>query len=119
MTPQAIYGNKLACFLMKIFWGVTYTGLGPFGAITFDALKKLDMRDEDFGWTIEMQIKAVEHGLKIKEVPVNYRRRIGKSKISGTLKGTFLAGEKILRTIFKYKFFQRKQRSQSIPTKII
>lgn len=119
MTPQAFYGNKLACFLMKLFWGVTYTDLGPFRAITYDALKKIDMRDEDFGWTIEMQIKAVEHGLKIKEVPVNYRRRIGKSKISGTIKGAILAGEKILRTIFKYKYFRNTERSRTLPTKYI
>jgi len=104
MTPQAYYGNKLACFLMRLFWGVQYTDLGPFRAIKTEALKKLDMRDKNFGWTIEMQIKAVDQGLKILEVPVDYRCRIGKSKISGTFKGTLLAGEKILRTIFKYKF---------------
>jgi len=103
MTPQALYGNKLACFLMKKFWNYTYTDLGPFRAITFEALKHLDMTDKDFGWTIEMQIKAVENQLKITEVPVDYRKRIGKSKISGTLIGTILAGTKILRTIFKYK----------------
>lgn len=107
MTPQAFYGNKLACFLMKIFWGVNYTDLGPFRAISFSALKKLNMTDCNYGWTIEMQIKAIEHGLRIKEVAVDYRQRIGTSKISGTLKGTILAGEKILRTIFKYKFFVR------------
>jgi len=111
MTPQAHYGNKLACFLMKLFWEASYTDLGPFRAITFQALKQLNMRDQDFGWTIEMQIKAIENNLAITEVPVDYRRRIGKSKISGTLKGTILAGEKILRTIFRYKFF-RKRRSK-------
>jgi len=104
MTPQAFYGNKLACFLMKWFWNVQYSDLGPFRAIKYDALKKLGMVDQNFGWTIEMQIKAVECGLKIKEIPVDYRKRLGKSKISGTLKGTILAGEKILRIIFKYKF---------------
>ncbi len=104
MTPQAHYGNKLACFLMRLFWNARYTDLGPFRAIKYFALKKLKMIDQNFGWTIEMQIKAVEQDLKIKEVPVDYRRRIGKSKISGTVKGTILAGEKILRTIFKYKF---------------
>lgn len=104
MTFQSYWGNKLACFLMKVFWGGGYTDLGPFRAITFAALKKLNMRDQDFGWTIEMQIKAVEYGLKIKEVPVDYRRRIGRSKISGTFKGTILAGKKILTTIFRYKF---------------
>jgi len=108
MTPQAYFGNKLACFLMKIFWNATYTDLGPFRAITFRALKQLHMCDQDFGWTIEMQIKAVVKNLVIKEVPVNYRRRIGKSKISGTLKGTILAGEKILRTIFKYKLIKEQ-----------
>jgi len=107
MTPQAFWGNKLACFLMRIFFKARYTDLGPFRAITFDALKKIGMTDRDYGWTIEMQIKAIEHGLKITEVPVDYRRRIGKSKISGTVKGTFLAGKKILGTIFKYKFLLR------------
>ena len=106
MTPQAHYGNKLACFLMKLFWDASYTDLGPFRAITFRALKQLRMSDQDFGWTIEMQIKAIENNLTITEVPVDYRRRIGKSKISGTLKGTVLAGEKILRTIFKYKLIK-------------
>jgi len=109
MMPQAYFGNKLACFLMKLFWGATYTDLGPFRAITFQALKRLNMSDQDFGWTIEMQIKAIEHNLSVKEVAVDYRRRIGKSKISGTLKGTVLAGEKILRTIFRYKYFQRRK----------
>jgi len=109
MTPQAHYGNKLACFLMKLFWDASYTDLGPFRAITYRALKQLNMRDQDFGWTIEMQIKAIENNLTITEVPVDYRRRIGKSKISGTLKGTILAGEKILRTIFKYKFLNKRR----------
>ncbi len=104
MTPQATYGNILACFLMNLFWGFKYTDLGPFRAISYSALKKLHMCDEDFGWTIEMQIKAIKQNLRIVEVPVDYRKRVGKSKISGTVKGTFLAGEKILRTIFKYKF---------------
>jgi len=113
MTPQAYYGNKLACFLMKLFWNASYTDLGPFRAITFQALKQLNMRDQDFGWTIEMQIKAVENNLMVKEVPVDYRRRIGKSKISGTLTGTILAGEKILRTIFKYKFFRERRPAHS------
>jgi len=107
MTPQAFYGNKLACFLMKLFWNVRYTDLGPFRAISYEGLKKLEMSDPDFGWTIEMQIKAVEKGIRFKEVAVDYRKRIGRSKISGTVKGTILASEKILRTIFKYKFFQR------------
>lgn len=106
MTPQAYWGNKLACFLMKVFWGVHYTDLGPFRAITYPALQQLEMSDRDFGWTIEMQIKAAARGLKVKEVPVDYRRRIGTSKISGTLRGTVLAGRKILWTIFKYRFLK-------------
>jgi len=108
MTPQAFYGNKLACFLMNLFWGYKYTDLGPFRAIKNSELQRLGMVDQDFGWTIEMQIKAVENGLKIKEVPVDYRRRIGKSKISGTISGTILAGKKILGTIFKYKYLRKK-----------
>ena len=110
MTPQAYYGNKLACFLMRLFWNTSYTDLGPFRAITFRGLKELQMSDQDFGWTIEMQIKAMEHNLTVKEVPVDYRRRIGRSKISGTVKGTVLAGAKILGTIFKYRFLRKKKR---------
>ena len=109
MAPQAYYGNKLACFLMKLFWGVSFTDLGPFRAITFAGLKRLDMTDRNFGWTIEMQIRAVEQGLKIKEVPVDYRKRVGRSKISGTFTGTVGAGSKILWTIFKYKFLPPKK----------
>ena len=104
MTPIAYFGNRLACFLIKKFWGVSYTDLGPFRAITLEALRKLNMRDGDFGWTIEMQIKAIWYGLKIKEVPVDYRKRRGHSKISGTLPGILGASKKILWTIFKYKF---------------
>lgn len=117
MTPQATYGNILACFLMKIFWGIRYTDLGPFRAITLRALEQIQMTDRDFGWTIEMQIRAVEEGLRITEIPVNYRRRIGTSKISGTVKGTILAGYKILTTIFKYKFFRIPNRGtvSSVP----
>ncbi len=107
MTPQAFFGNKLACFLMKLFWGVTYSDLGPFRAIRADALHRLGMTDTNFGWTIEMQIRAVEHNLRITEIPVDYRRRIGRSKISGTVSGTIRAGYKILATIFKYKFLRR------------
>jgi len=110
MTPQSYYGNKLACYLMKKFWHAKYTDLGPFRAITFDGLKKLNMSDRNFGWTIEMQIKAMEQNLKVKELPTDYRRRIGTSKISGTIKGTILASYKILWTIFKYKFFRKIQK---------
>jgi hypothetical protein len=107
MPPQSFYGNKLACWLMKLFFGATYTDLGPFRAIRTDALKRLNMVDQDFGWTVEMQIKAVRQKLRITEVPVSYRKRIGVSKISGTISGTFKAGYKILYLIARYGFFDR------------
>jgi glycosyltransferase involved in cell wall biosynthesis len=102
LLPQAIFGNKLACFLIRILFGQRYSDLGPFRAITFVALRKLQMRDTNFGWTVEMQIKAARQRLRIVEVPVNYRPRIGYSKITGTLWGTVRAGYKILLTIFRY-----------------
>ena len=104
MHFQAIFGNWLACSLMRLFWGVKFSDLGPFRAIRYEPLLELGMRDENFGWTIEMQIKAFRYGLEIEEVPVSYRRRIGVSKISGTVSGTIRAGYKILWTIFKYRF---------------
>ena len=103
MHFQAIFGNWLACSLMKVFWGARFTDLGPFRAIRYTALKCLGMQDQDFGWTIEMQIKAVANGTSYREVPVSYRRRVGVSKISGTIAGTFKAGYKILYTIFRYR----------------
>jgi len=102
MPPQSVYGNRLACFLMRCLWGVRYTDLGPFRAISYGALQQLAMEDCNFGWTIEMQIKAAQAGLRFLEIPVPYRRRIGTSKISGTLSGTIRAGYKILFTIAKY-----------------
>ncbi|MGQ0540979.1 MAG: glycosyltransferase family 2 protein [Blastocatellia bacterium] len=102
LTPQQRYGNWLATRLVKLFFGRTYSDLGPFRAIRRDVLEKLKMSDRNFGWTIEMQIKAAQQKLKIVEVPVRYRVRIGRSKISGTVKGTVLAGTKIIYTIFKY-----------------
>jgi len=102
MPPQSIYGNKLACFLMWLFWGVRYTDLGPFRAINYSALQKLGMQDTNFGWTVEMQIKAAIAKLRTQEIPVHYRRRIGMSKISGTIGGTIQAGYKILFTIARY-----------------
>ena len=99
---QARFGNRLATSLIKILFGVSYTDLGPFRAIRYLALLDLNMRDKTFGWTVEMQIKAAKQALKIQEVPVSYRKRIGVSKITGTLKGTLKAGWKILFTIFKY-----------------
>jgi len=99
LLPQAQVGNRLACTLMKRIWGAAYTDLGPFRAIRFSDLLALDMQDETFGWTIEMQIKALEAGLRVDEVPVSYRRGIGPSKITGTLSGTVKASAKILWTI--------------------
>lgn len=102
MTPQQIFGNWLATRLLKLFYNVKFTDLGPFRAIKFSSLIELDMYDKTYGWTVEMQLKAAKKKMKCIEVPVRYRKRIGFSKISGTLKGTILAGYKIIRTIFKY-----------------
>lgn len=102
LAPQQRCGNWLATTLMRWRFGFRYTDLGPFRAIRREALTKLKMADRNFGWTVEMQIKAIQHELRIVEVPVRYRIRIGRSKISGTVKGTILAGTKILYTIFKY-----------------
>lgn len=103
MPIQSVLGNRLACFLMRLFFGCHYTDLGPFRAIRFSALSQLGMSDTNFGWTIEMQIKAARSGLRVIEIPVSYRRRIGASKISGTIKGTISAGAKILWTIARYR----------------
>jgi len=97
---QAYFGNWLACTLIRVFWRTRYTDLGPFRAIRHSSLLGLDMRDRGYGWTVEMQIKATRHQLSIREVAVNYRKRIGKSKITGTVKGTVCAGTKIISTIF-------------------
>lgn len=102
MMPQQIFGNWLATNLIKLFYKVSFTDLGPFRAIHWKALESLEMKDKTYGWTVEMQVKAAKKGLKICEVPVNYRQRIGVSKVAGTLKGTILAGYKIIMTIFKY-----------------
>ncbi len=107
MPIQAILGNKLACGLMNFFWSTDYTDLGPFRAVDYAALRSLGMSDPDFGWTIEMQIKAARADLQTTEIPVPYRRRIGTSKISGTVVGTVRAGWKILYTIAKYAVSSR------------
>lgn len=99
LTPQQIFGNWLACRLMALFWKAEFTDLGPFRAIRTTSLEQIGMVDENYGWTVEMQIKALQHGLRCAEVPVSYRPRIGVSKVSGTLKGTVLAGYTILRVI--------------------
>lgn len=102
LTPQAYWGNKLAVFLIYRLFGYKFTDMGPFRAIRYESLKKLNMKDRDFGWNVEMQIKALNYGLNIKEAPVDYRKRIGNSKISGTIFGAIKAGTKIIFTIFKY-----------------
>lgn len=101
MTPQQVFGNWLATNLIKLFYKYEFTDLGPFRAIKYSSLMEIDMQDEDFGWTVEMQVKAAKMKMKCEEIAVNYRKRIGKSKVSGTVKGTILAGHKILWTIFK------------------
>lgn len=103
MTPQQVFGNWLATRLLSILYGATFTDLGPFRAIRFNKLLALNMQDKTYGWTVEMQLKAARDGLPYVEVPVRYRRRIGFSKISGTVKGTLLAGYKIIATILKYR----------------
>jgi len=107
LLPQARFGNRLACFLIRVLFGHRYTDLGPFRAIGRDALSRIGMRDPDFGWTVEMQVKALQCGLRVAEVPVSYRRREGVSKITGTVRGTVAAGTKILWTIFRYGILQR------------
>lgn len=102
MTPQQIFGNWLATNLLYIFYGVRFTDLGPFRAIKFAKLLDLNMKDTTYGWTVEMQLKAAKSKFSCSEVPVNYKKRIGVSKVSGTIKGTLMAGYKIIWTIFKY-----------------
>lgn len=102
MTPQQVFGNWLATSLMKIFFKANFTDLGPFRAIRYSSLLSLNMEDKTYGWTVEMQLKAIKKGLRFIEIPVRYRNRIGISKVSGTIKGTIMAGYKILSWIFKY-----------------
>lgn len=102
MQPQQVFGNWLATRLLYLFYGVRFTDLGPFRAIRWKKLQQLEMRDKDYGWTVEMQVKAAKNKLVCIEVPVNYRKRIGISKVSGTVKGTIMAGYKIIITLFKY-----------------
>ena len=104
MTGPQIFGNWLATSLMKLFFHSTFTDLGPFRAIKYDKLLGLKMEDKTYGWTVEMQLKALKQKLSYREIPVNYRNRIGVSKVSGTIKGAIFAGVKILVWIFKYSF---------------
>ncbi len=102
MTVPQVFGNWLATRLMKWLYGASFTDLGPFRAIRYPVLLSLNMQDQTYGWTVEMQLKAAKLGLRCAEVPVSYRQRIGVSKVSGTVKGTLLAGYKIIWTIIKY-----------------
>jgi glycosyltransferase involved in cell wall biosynthesis len=103
LLPQARFGNQLATFLMRVLFGIRCSDLGPFRVIRRDALLSLGMQDRDFGWTVEMQLRAKLRGLRVQERPVRYRRRVGVSKITGTVTGTLRAGHKILKTIFWYR----------------
>ncbi len=102
LAPQARYGNWLACALLRVLYDARFTDLGPFRAIRYDALRALGMRDTNYGWTVEMQLRAARARLRSSEVPVSYRKRIGRSKITGTVRGTCLAGAKILWTLARY-----------------
>ena len=102
MTPQQVFGNQLATFLMRLFFRAKFTDLGPFRAIKYEKLKALEMEDKTYGWTVEMQLKVLRKKMSYIEVPVRYKQRIGVSKVSGTVKGTIFAGVKILGWIFKY-----------------
>ncbi|MFL6289440.1 MAG: glycosyltransferase family 2 protein [Thermoanaerobaculia bacterium] len=102
LLPQARAGNLVACAMIRLLYGHRFTDLGPFRAIRWQALERIGMSDPDFGWTAEMQVKALRHGLRCAEVPVSYRRRVGVSKITGTVSGTVRAGYKILWTVLRY-----------------
>ncbi|MEM1134049.1 MAG: glycosyltransferase family 2 protein [Pseudomonadota bacterium] len=109
LTPQQYFGNRLACGLMQLYWSHHYSDLGPFRAIRADALAFLKMREQTFGWTVEMQLRALQCGLRVGEAPVDYRQRIGQSKISGTVRGVVLAGYHILKTIMVAAWRDRKR----------
>lgn len=108
LLPQARFGNRLAAWLMRMLFGIRCTDLGPFRVIRQADLHRLGMTDRDFGWTVEMQLRAHLRGLRVREVPVRYRARIGASKITGTVSGTLRAGYKILKTIFVYRWRLRR-----------
>ena len=102
MTPQQVFGNALACFLMRVLYHSKFTDLGPFRAIRWETLESLRMRDKTYGWTVEMQLKVLRKKISYQEIPVSYKKRIGVSKVSGTVKGTIFAGVKIIGWIFKH-----------------
>ena len=102
LTPQQVFGNGLACFLMRLLFNSRFTDLGPFRAIRWTTLEKLNMGDKTYGWTVEMQLKVLRQKIPYLEIPVSYKKRIGVSKVSGTVKGTIFAGMKIIGWIFKH-----------------
>lgn len=102
LTPQQIFGNWLACYLMRLLFKSEFTDLGPFRAIRWETLEALEMGDKTYGWTVEMQLKALRQKIPYQEIPVSYKKRIGVSKVSGTVKGTIFAGAKIIGWIFKH-----------------
>ncbi len=102
MQPHQVFGNWLATTLIKWLFGARFTDLGPFRAVTYEALKSIKMQDTNYGWTVEMQVKVAKLKIPFTEVAVNYRQRVGHSKVSGTIKGSVMAGYKIIATIFKY-----------------
>ncbi|AWG23325.1 UDP-glucose--dolichyl-phosphate glucosyltransferase [Flavobacterium faecale] len=104
MTPQQVFGNWLATFLMGLFFNAKFSDLGPFRAIKYKKLLALNMEDKTYGWTVEMQLKVLKQKMTYIEIPVRYKNRIGVSKVSGTVKGTVMAGVKIIGWIFKYTF---------------
>lgn len=104
MTPQQIFGNWLATFLMALFFKAKFSDLGPFRAIKYEKLLALNMQDKTYGWTVEMQLKVLKQNMSYVEIPVRYKNRIGVSKVSGTVKGSVMAGIKIIGWIFKYTF---------------
>jgi hypothetical protein len=108
LLPQAKLGNRFACGVMRLLYGFRFTDLGPFRAIRFNELLGLDLQEMTYGWTVEMQIKAVKAGLRCREVPVSYRKRVGKSKVTGTVKGTVKASVRILRVLARHAFTRRR-----------
>lgn len=115
LTPQQRFGNWLATRLIRLLYGHAYTDLGPFRAIRRDLLDRIGMRDRRYGWTVEMQVRALQLDARVVEVPVRYRRRVGKSKISGTLRGVVKAGFWILWTVFRYAFTAAPRSSSPKP----
>ena len=113
LPRHVVYGYRFCVFLTNLFFGTRYTDLGPFRAIRYEALMRLQMEDRNYGWTVEMQIKAKLHGLRTMEIPMRYRKRIGQSKISGTIRGSVLAGSKILYTIFRLFIAGRRVQTTS------